>query len=122
MVTSDERMKILRLLQEGVISPQDAAALLDALDAPAAPGAAKTRKARWLHIRVTDLATQRVRVNVTLPVAMVRAGLKLGSRFASELEGLDPAMLDACLAQGETCMLVNMVDEADGEHVEVYLD
>lgn len=123
MATSEERLRILQLLQEGKITPQEASALLDALDAPRRPAAApSSRKARWLHIRVTDLKTGKPRVNVTLPVAMVRAALKLGSRLSTELEGLDPALLETCLAQGELCTLVDMIDEASGEQVQVYMD
>jgi len=122
--SSEERLTILRLLQEGKITSQEASRLLEALDASAAPPAppAAPKKAHWLHIRVTEMTSGRVRVNVTLPAAMVRAGLKLGSRFSSDLEGLDPAMLSEFLAQGEAGMLVDVVDEAGGEHVEVFLD
>ncbi len=120
--SSDERLTILRLLQEGKITPQDASRLLEALDTPAATPVVAPKKAHWLHIRVTETATQKVRVNVTLPAAMVRAGLKLGSRFGSELEGLDPEALALLLAQGEAGVLLDVVDEDSGEHVEIFLD
>ena len=122
--SSEERLTILRLLQESKITPQEASRLLEALDASAAPATSPIppKKAHWLHIRVTEMTSGRVRVNVTLPAAMVRAGLKLGSRFSSDLEGLDPAMLSEFLAQGEAGMLVDVVDEKGGEHVEVFLD
>lgn len=120
--TMEERMKILQMLQAGTITPQDASKLLDALDAPAPKTPSEPKKGRCLHIRVTDLATKKARVNVTLPAAMVRAGLKLGSRFAPELEGLDPELLRAFLVQGDAGVLVDVVDEKDGEHVEVYLE
>jgi len=119
--SSEERLAVLRLLQEGKITPQEAAKLLEALETPAA-AASTAPKASWLHIRITDLTTQKVRVNVTLPATMVRAGLKLGSRFGSELEGLDPELLATFLAQGEPGVLIDMVDEKDRERIEVFLD
>ncbi|MBN1920726.1 MAG: hypothetical protein JW892_05740 [Anaerolineae bacterium] len=120
--SGEERLTILRLLQEGKITPQDASRLLEALDNPVETPSITSKKAHWLHIRVTDVATGKVRVNVTLPAAMLRAGLKLGSRFTSDLDALDPEMLSAFLAQGEAGMLIDVVDEKDGEHVEVFLD
>ncbi len=120
--SSEERLTILRLLQEGKITPQDASRLLAALDNRAETPSVTPKKAHWLHIRVTDMATGKVRVNVTLPSAMLRAGLKLGSRFTSDLDALDPEMLSAFLAQGEAGMLIDVVDDEDGEHVEVFLD
>jgi len=119
--SSEERLAVLRLLQEGKITPQEAAKLLEALETPVAV-ASTAPKASWLHIRITDLTTQKVRVNVTLPATMVRAGLKLGSRFGSELEGLDPELLATFLAQGEPGVLIDMVDEKDRERIEVFLD
>jgi len=120
--SSEERLAVLRLLQEGKITPQEAAKLLEALETPAATTAPAAPRASWLHIRITDLTTQKVRVNVTLPATMVRAGLKLGSRFGSELEGLDPELLATFLAQGEPGVLIDIVDEKDRERIEVFLD
>lgn len=120
--SSEERLTILRLLEEGKITPEEAARLLEAMETPAVVPPVATKKARWLHIRVTDLSTQRVRVNVTLPAAMVRAGLKLGSRFGSELEGVDPATLALLLGQGDVGVLLDVVDDKSGERVEIFLD
>lgn len=122
MTSSEEDLTVLRLLQEGKITPEEASRLLEAMDTPVVTPPPATKKAHWLHIRVTDTATQRVRVNVTLPAAMVRAGLKLGSRFGSELEGLDPAALALLLGQGDVGVLLDVVDDKSGERVEIFLD
>jgi hypothetical protein len=95
MVTAEERIKILQMLQDGKISSEAAAQLLQAMGdgEPAAPPpqtkperAAQAvaiepgSKPRWLRVRVTDTDTGRPRVNVRLPISLVDLGLKIGAR------------------------------------------
>jgi hypothetical protein len=200
MVSVEERMKVLNLLQTGAITPEQAAQLLQAMDsgraAPAAPseappastsgapasipGADSTSgapasipgaaawediqapadfdaaepaasaapvsaappasavswpaasfpdapaqtgvRARWLRVRVSDMKTGRPRVNVRLPLTLVGFGLKMGRHFAPEMEGMDMEELTRVLQTGEPGPFVDVYDEDDGEHVEVFLE
>jgi hypothetical protein len=123
MVTSDERMKILKMVEDGKISAEEAAQLLKALNkqerrrTPVAEG-----DARWLRVRITDLDSDRASVNVNLPINMVNVGLKMGARFIPEFEGLDLEELADALRQGLTGKIVDVVDEEDRQHVEVYIE
>ncbi len=104
MATNEERMKILKMVAEGKITAEEADQLLEALEeSERLPGASRPgippmpsapemppapgRKPRWLHVRVTDTNTGRTRVNVRLPVSMINIGLKMGSKFAPEVDG-----------------------------------
>lgn len=135
MATMEERMKILTMVQEGKITPEDAAQLLEAINsAPAAPRRPSPppapgedlpglgRKPRWLRVRVTDTDSGRPRVNVRLPISMVSVGLKMGSKFAPQIEGLDDGQLMQIIESGELGQIVDVYDEDDGEHVEVFLE
>ena len=138
MATMEERMKILQMVQEGKITPEDAAQLLEAINTgsqvpaprrPAAPpeppeplAGGLGRKPRWLRVRVTDTDSGRPRVNVRLPVSMVSVGLKMGSKFAPQVEGLDADQLMQIIESGELGQIVDVYDEEDGEHVEVFLE
>lgn len=135
MATTEERLKILTMVQEGKITPEDAAQLLEAINsapipprrpaASAAPGedrGALGHKPRWLRVRVTDTETGKPRVNVRLPISMVSVGLKMGSKFAPQVEGLDSAELMQIIESGELGQIVDVFDEEDGEHVEVFLE
>lgn len=142
MATTEERIKILTMVQEGKITPEDAAQLLEAIGAaptppvppaaPRRPAAPPTpfdsepgplgRKPRWLRVRVTDTDTGRPRVNVRLPISMVNVGLKMGSKFAPQVEGLDANELMQIIESGELGQIVDVYDEDDGEHVEVFLE
>jgi len=123
MVTSEERLKILKMVEDGKISAEEAAQLLKALNkqerrrTPTAEG-----DARWLRVRITDLDSDRASVNVNLPINMVNVGLKMGARFIPEFEGLDLEELADALRQGLTGKIVDVVDEEDGQHVEVYIE
>lgn len=147
MASMEERLKILEMVQEGKITPEQAAQLLEAI-APSEPPALPTpqrgpyaprpagapdfpeapemqglgRKPRWLRVRVTDTNSGRPRVNVRLPVSMVSVGLKMGSRFAPQVEGLDADHLMQIIESGEIGQIVDVFDEDDGEHVEVFLE
>jgi len=137
MATTEERMKILAMVQEGKITPEDASQLLEAINsaptpprhsrpaAPVPPGeelGGLGRKPRWLRVRVTDTESGKPRVNVRLPISMVSVGLKMGSRFAPQIEGLDGAELMQIIESGELGQIVDVYDEDDGEHVEVFLE
>jgi hypothetical protein len=125
MTTGDERMKILQMLEDGKIAPEDAATLLRALDggrhstpAPLGPGGEK----RYLRIQVTNLRTGAPKVNVTLPMALVGAGLRMAERFAPDFEGMDMQQLEEVLASGLTGKFVDVMDEEDNERVEIYVE
>ncbi len=137
MATVEERVKILQMLQEGKLTPESAAQLLQAVEpeppqpAPAAPQPVRealaadplsTSRPRWLRVRVSDTDTGRPRVNVRLPLSLVKMGFKLGARYAPEIEGLDIEELIRAAENGEGGLFVDVTDEEDGEHVEVFLE
>ena len=131
MATSEERLKVLKMVQEGKITPEMAAELLKALDASAQkpnpeepPMAAYPGRGggRFFRVRVTDTDSGRTRVNVRLPLGMVNAGIRMGMRFSPEVEGLDASKLAEALASGKTGQIMDVYDDEDGEHVEVYIE
>ncbi|GIV62856.1 MAG: hypothetical protein AB1457_14640 [Chloroflexota bacterium] len=132
MTNAEERLKILQLLQEGKITADQAARLLEALEAstaqpkgaprPPVPPSPPGSVGRWLRVRVTDTDTGKTRVNVRLPLNLVASGIRMGMRFAPEIEGLDVNELMAFIQSGESGHLVDVYDDEDGEHVEVYIE
>jgi len=129
MVSTEERMRILMMIQEGKISASEGARLIEALDdlnKPTPPPADRfhdnVQKPRYLRVLVTDTDTGKTRVNVRLPVSLINSGLRMGARFAPEIEGLDMEDLNTWLNSGEVGQIVDIFDEDDGEHVEVFLE
>jgi len=124
MATPDERMKILKLLEEGKLSAEEAARLLKAL------GKGKSEKrsvaagdqAKWLRVRVTDLKSGRTSVNVNLPMSLVSVGLKLGAQFVPDTEGIDFRQVQEALRAGLTGKIVDVEDVDEGQRVEIYVE
>ena len=129
MTTSDERLRILKMVEQGTISAEDGSRLLEALSASdrrrsqiPPPGGATTSSGRWLRVRVTDARTGRNKVNVTIPMGLVDVGLKMGARFAPEMEGFDLTQLAEMVRSGATGKLVEVQDQEDGELVEIFVE
>ena len=117
----DERRKILEMVQAGKITADEAARLLDALRDQMEDAHKRRRKPRWVRIRVTDMDAERVRVNLTLPVGVVRAGLRAGGSIAG-MEGLDTSKLEDMLNRGEIGHIFDLQDVEGGEHVEIFIE
>ena len=124
MTTTEERMRILKMLEEKQISAAEAAKLLEALRTPGSAAAAREEsfKPRWLRIRVTDRATGRNKVNVNLPAGLVDVGMKMGARFAPEMAGMDWQTIQAAIKDGMQGKIVEVDDEDDNERVEIFVE
>ncbi len=145
-----ERMRILELVAQGKLSVQEAELLLASL--PEQPseaavgadaGAGTERRPRRMRVQVTDLSTNRSRVNLVLPLGLVKAGLRLGASLKpwtwrgeerEQAEGAPPPdeimarlgddllALQALFDEAEIGPLVDVCDEEDGERVLITLE
>jgi hypothetical protein len=133
MATSEERLRVLRMIQDGKITPEEGIHLMEALEhnsrrpparpaGPEAPQPPSQQGTRWLRVRVTDTDTGKVRVNVRLPVGVITAGIKMGAKFSPEVEGMNLDQIMEYVRAGETGKVVDVFDDADGEHVEVFIE
>ncbi len=130
MATVEERMKILKMIEEGKITAEDGAKLLAALEesrksarvpTPPMPGGS-TANSCWLRVRVTEVSTGKPKVNVNIPMGLVNVGLKMGARFAPEVEGMDIQQITEAINSGMTGKIIDVMDEEDGEHVEIFVE
>jgi hypothetical protein len=89
MVTSEERMKILKMINDGKISAEEGAQLLTALTSRTERPRKSSRrslKSQMLRVRVTDMVSGKTKVNVNVPMKLVDAGLNIAAQFAPEME------------------------------------
>jgi hypothetical protein len=124
MATNEERMKILKMIDEGKITAEEGARLLSTLSEsrkpPRKPTAARSYAgARWLRIRVTDMMTGKSKATVNLPLGLVDAGLNIASKYAPDI-AFDE-LVDA-INQGAEGKIIDVYDEEDGEHVEIFIE
>ena len=129
MTGNEERMKILKMIEEGKISADEGSKLLTALNdsrkgipMPPRSQAMGGGSARWLRIRVTDVRTGRSKASVQIPLALVDAGMKIGAHFAPEVEGVDMTNVMEALRMGVTGKIIDVTDDEDGEHVEIFVE
>ena len=129
MATTEERMRILKMIDEGKITAEDGAKLLSALSdsrsrstAMSAGAGRMPGNARWLRVKVTDVRSGRSKATVQIPISLMEAGMKIGAHFAPEVDGVDMTQLMDALRSGMTGKIVDVIDEEDGEHVEIYVD
>ncbi|MFO7583140.1 MAG: hypothetical protein R6W69_00305 [Anaerolineales bacterium] len=120
-------MRILKMIDEGKISAEEGAKLLSTLSEsrrpPMSPGASRGYGgARWLRVRVTDVTTGRAKATVQLPLNLIDAGMKIGAHFASEINGVDMGSVMEALRSGMTGKIIDVIDEEDGEHVEIFIE
>jgi hypothetical protein len=126
MATTEERLKILQMIQDGKISAEDGAKLLAALSEgdrrPSRATVSRTTDTRQLRVRVTDAFSGKTKVSVNLPLSLVDAGLNIAANFMPDLgEGTLEDMAEA-IRTGMTGKIVDVQDEEDGEHIEVFID
>ncbi len=128
MATPEERMQILKMIEQKQITAEEGAKLLAALgekdrgEAPA-PKPSPATSGKWFRVRVTDLKTGRRKVNVNIPLSLVDVGMKMGAKFApAGLEGVDMNQIMAAIKGGGEGKVVDVEDEEDGEHVEVFIE
>ena len=123
MADKKERVKILKMIEEGKITAEEGAKLLAALSrGKEAQSGLQVSEAKWLRVRVSELDTGKTTVNVNLPIGLVEVGLRMGARFVPDMEGIELEELSDALRQGMTGKIVDVVDEDEGQRVEIYFE
>ena len=116
---SDEKDRVLKLLEEKKITAEEAARLLDAIS----HSEDGDRRNRFLKVRVFDRNSQQV--NVTLPIGLVKWGMNFipeSAKAKIEEQEIDMKLITEALEKGITGKIVDVQDEEKGQHVEVWLE
>ena len=123
MTTVEERMKILKMIEEGKVNAEEGAKLLSAVTSANRPlGALSASGAKWLRVRVTDINSGRSKATVQIPINLMEAGMKIGAHFAPEIDGVNMDQLMDSLRSGVTGKIIDVTDDEDGEHVEIFVE
>lgn len=146
-MTTEERLKILDMIANKQITPEEGARLLQASgssapaedslprgDEPPAPGreagpsrmpaptASPSNGGGTKRLRIHVIEAKGTKVNVSLPLSLMEVGLKFGSRFVDELKDLDAEiqLLMEAVRNDVTGKIVEVDDE--DSHVEIYIE
>jgi hypothetical protein len=113
------------MIDEGKITAEEGARLLATLSegrkaAERKPSLRGTYGvARWLKVRVTDMITGKAKATVNLPLGLVDAGLNIASKYAPDV-AFDE--LVEAINAGAEGKIIDVYDEEDGEHVEIFIE
>jgi hypothetical protein len=119
--STNERNHILYMIESGKVTAAQAAQLLDTLELEPERSREQSRN-RTARVRVTNLATNRQKVNVTIPVSLIQVGLRLGTRLAPQVSGSALEDLLRAIEGGATGRLLDLQDLEEGERVEIFAE
>lgn len=136
----EEQMKILDMIASGKITPQEGAALLEALNS----GDSGRKEGPWgwhphhhphwggplpgdwgenrqlLRVRVLDNNTEQPLVNLSLPIGMLKWRKKIGKAFSDKFKNI---FFDVENIDGSTeGKIVEAIDEKSNKKVEVWVE
>jgi hypothetical protein len=133
---SEERLEILRLVENQTVTAEEAGRLLEALDrsdrsrqpqavtapfAPMPPGPPEPPgpAVGSVRIRITDTSTGKAKINLVLPSRLVDSGIKLAKRIAPE-HMLDGREIRKSIEEGYWGPLLDITD--DSQRVEIIVE
>ena len=130
---SEQRKKILDMVAQGKLTPEEADRLLGAIKE-------SQERARFFRVRVYNENKSKPKVKVDIPISVLKLASKIGTAFKGvvpeghkvnihgkeiALDEFSPEMLDEIvesLSEGGRFKLVEVTDEEKGEFVEVYIE
>ena len=127
MATQEERLQVLKMVESGQVSAADAITLLDLLgQAPGPPSAEPTPEAlvspSRMRVLVTDLVTGHEKVSISLPWGLATVGTSMGARFTPRGIDIDFDDVLRAVEKGGEGKVVEVVDEAEAERVEIFVE
>jgi hypothetical protein len=125
---NEEKMMILKMLQEGKISADEAARLLESLESGSKKEEIKQteepRKSegKFFRVSITDSTTGKSRANIRMPLSVMGIGLKFGAHFAPQIDGVESEQLMEAIRNGQVGKIIDVYDDEDEEHVEIFIE
>ena len=124
MTTStNERNRILDMIESGQITAGQAAQLLDTL-LPEYEQSGGQIENRTVRIWLTDMSTNRRKMNMTatIPVYLVSMSLRLLARLVSQLNDSTIQNVIRAIERGTTGRLLDLQDLEEGKRLEVFVE
>ena len=122
-VTREERNRILGMVEEGLVSADEAGQLFDALlEEPVAPPARPVQN-RTLRVWVTDTTTRTRQVNMTvnLPLSVLRISLQALASIIPPLRDERLGEILHALESGASGRVMDVQDLEDGKRFEIFI-
>jgi hypothetical protein len=126
----EERLQVLKMIQDGIISPEEGARLLaamgDAIPTPPKPPKAPevpvrerpVYNPRWLRIKISDKRNENAKVNITIPLPLLDWGL----RIAEQSAGVNLSAVRDVIRSGAEGKIIEVEDSASEGRVEISVE
>ncbi len=124
MATStDERNRILNMIETGQISAAQAAELLDTMSPEYEQPGGRIEN-RTVRIWMTDMSTNRRKMNMTasIPVYLVSMSLHLLARLVEQLNDSTLQNVIRAIERGTTGRLLDLQDLEEGKRLEIFVE
>lgn len=126
---SQERLAVLRMIDEGKITAEEGYQLLKALETGSPNSVAGSRvrfhpslKGRTVRLHVFDMARNRSKATASVPASLLEAGLRIAAHYAPGLQGMNTDQLLQTLAEGVQGRVLEVLDESSKVKVEVFIE
>ncbi|HEB11129.1 MAG TPA: hypothetical protein ENI06_07940 [Spirochaetales bacterium] len=124
---SEEKLKILQMIQEGHITAEEGAKLIEALETSGDEYAQATIKSRGrtIRIRVTDKESGNTRVNLTLPFGVARFAQSFiphAEKSRLKDQGIDLDSLFSDLSDQADGKILEVEDEHSNQKIEIWIE
>lgn len=121
---TEERLQILKMVEEKKLTSKEAIDLLAAIDQKNQE-IVQRNKSKWLRIKVFEPGDQ-TKVNVNIPLSLIDVGLKIAKKFKPELDdevlkNIDLDEIIEAIKNGAEGKIVE-VDSDKGERVEIFVE
>jgi hypothetical protein len=124
MVTlTDERNRILNMIETGQITAAQAAQLLDT-QVPEQEQSIERARNRTVRIWMTDIATnsKKMHVTATMPINLISMILHLLTRMVPQLNDGTLQNLIRAIERGNTGRLLDLQDLEEGKRLEIFVE
>jgi hypothetical protein len=121
--TTDERNRILNMVESGQITAAQAAQLLDALLSEHEQPGERVRNST-VRIWMTDMATNSKKMNVTatMPINLISMTLHLLTRMVPQLNDGTIQNVMRAIERGNTGRLLDLQDLEEGKRIEIFVE
>lgn len=122
-LATEERNRILGMVETGQVSASQAAQLLDTLSTRQEQAEPRPRN-HTLRIWVSDTSSRRskTKMTATLPVPLVSLSLRMLSRFAPQLNENTVQHIIQAIERGATGRVLDVQDLEEGKRLEIFVE
>lgn len=121
----DEKLQILKMIEDGKITSEEGIKLLEALDDTPNTVPVETIKAKWIKIKVFE-PEEKTNVDVTIPISLIDIAMKIANKISPEFNkyGISENEISEifnAIKNGASGKIVDVKSES-GEIVEIMVE